>query len=328
VSERLYPFQFKPVYKDYLWGGDRIIRRYGRREPPGVYAESWEISDHPDGMSVVVNGPLAGLALHELVQQFGQALLGRDDPRTTFPLIIKILDARERLSVQVHPGEETAPHQGGDPKTEMWYVLEAEAGAGVFAGLKPGVSRADLLRALEAKTLEEKLRFVPVSAGQVVFVPAGRVHAIDAGCLLFEVQQRSNTTYRLYDWDRAGPDGRPRDLHIEQALRAVRWHDDLPVAVSEGAPRHIGGNERRTVMDTPYFLVDHWRLAAPRLLPAKRTGLTFQALFVIAGVLRVEGGGQTVSLAAGSSALLPAVLEGGRWIPEQAGTEILCVTRP
>lgn len=328
MSDRLYPFRFRPVYKDYVWGGDRIIRKYHRSEPAGVYAESWEISDHPDGMSVLTNGPLAGATLHELVQRFGPALLGRDDPRTTFPLIIKILDARARLSVQVHPGEETAPHQGGDPKTEMWYVLEADPNAGVYAGLQPGVDRAALVKSIEAGTVKDKLRFVPVKQGQVVFIPAGRIHALDAGCLMFEVQQRSNTTYRLYDWDRKGPDGRPRALHIEQALRAIRWHDDLPVLVSDSPPRRAGGNERRLVMDTPFFIVEHWRLAGPRIIPARRSGMTFQALFVVAGSLGVEGGGRTERAEAGSTILLPAELGACRWIPEKPGTEILCVTRP
>ena len=223
-------------------------------------------------MSVVTNGPLAGLTLHELVQRFGPALLGRDAGAKAFPLIIKILDARDRLSVQVHPGEETAQQQGGDPKTEMWYVLEADPGAGVFAGWQPGVDPAGLMRALESKSLGSMLRFVPVSAGQVIFVPAGRVHAIDAGCLLFEVQQRSNTTYRLYDWDRAGPDGCPRALHIEQALRAIRWNDEWPVVVTEGPPQQAGGNECRLVMRRLFSSCEHWRLHEPRSSRPRRRG--------------------------------------------------------
>ncbi|MBP7830786.1 MAG: class I mannose-6-phosphate isomerase [Kiritimatiellae bacterium] len=328
MSDRLYPFRFKPVYKDYLWGGDRILRRYGRAAPPGVYAESWEIADHPDGMSVVTNGPLAGLTLHDLVGRFGPALLGTGAETGAFPLILKILDARERLSVQVHPGEETALRQGGDPKTEMWYVLEADPGAGVFAGLQPGVDRAGLLRALESKNVEKVLRFVPLSAGQVVYIPAGRVHAIDAGCLLLEVQQRSNTTYRLYDWDRKGPDGRPRPLHRDQALAAIRWRDDLPVAVSPGPVERHGLNERRTVMTTPYFAVEHWRLAGSGSLPSRSAGKTFQALFVSAGSLSLEAGGHVESVVAGHTLLCPAALEDGQWSPGAAGAEVLCVTRP
>jgi mannose-6-phosphate isomerase len=328
MAEQLYPFRFKPVYKDYVWGGDRIIRRYGRSEPPGIYAESWEIADHPDGMSVLENGPLAGLTLHELVQRLGPALLGPGGQAPAFPLILKLLDARERLSVQVHPGEEAARRHGSDPKTEMWYVLEADPGAGVFAGLQPGVDQAGLLRALESKTLEKVLRFIPVAAGQVIFIPAGRIHAIDAGCLLLEVQQRSNTTYRIYDWNRIGADGHPRALHVERALRAIRWKDDLPVVVPPRPPERHGVNQRRPVMRAPFFIVEHWHLSGPQDVPPSAAGSTFHLIFVVAGRLRVEGGGSSESLAAGSTALLPAELAGGRWIPEAPGTEVICITRP
>jgi mannose-6-phosphate isomerase len=207
-------------------------------------------------------------------------------------------------------------------------VLETDPGAGVFAGLHPGVDRAGLMRALESKTVDRVLRFILVSAGQVVFIPSGRIHAIDAGCLLLEVQQRSNSTYRLYDWDRAGPDGRPRDLQLEQALRAIRWKDDLPVVVLPSPAERNGINECRRIMKAPFFTVEHWRLSGPQTFPAADAGKTFHALFVTVGHLRVEGGGLSECLEAGSSVLLPAELGEAQWIPEALGTEVICVTRP
>ncbi|MBU1692456.1 MAG: class I mannose-6-phosphate isomerase [Verrucomicrobia bacterium] len=328
MAEQLYPFRFKPVYKDYVWGGDRIIRRYGRSEPPGIYAESWEIADHPDGMSVLENGPLAGLTLHELVQRLGPALLGQGHPAPAFPLILKLIDARERLSVQVHPDEATARRYGGNPKTEMWYVLEADPGAGVYAGLNPGVDRAGLQRALESRNLESVLRFIPLTAGQAVFVPAGRLHAIDAGCLLLEIQQRSNTTYRLYDWNRIGADGRPRALHVEQALRAIRGDDDKPALLLPPPAELHGANERRLVMQAPFFTVEHWRLAGRQSFAAEDDGATFHALFVVAGRLRVEAGRGSEELETGNSCLVPADLGRGAWLPESGPAEVLCVTGP
>ncbi len=308
-----YPLQLRPAYKDYLWGGDRIIRKYGRSEPPGVYAESWEVSDRPEGMAVVVNGPLAGRSLAEVVELWGEDLTaGLVGGR--FPLLIKLIDSRRRLSVQVHPDDVSAARLGAEAKTEMWYVLDADPGARVFAGLKPGVDEAVFKRALEKKNFEEILRVVPVAPGDAVYIPGGRVHAIDEGCLLLEVQQNSNTTYRIYDWDRLGPDGKPRPLHIKEALEVINWddHEDplvKPSRLAEGAD-----GETWSILRCRYFEVDRRRLEGRRDIP----GGCCRVFFVAEGEVRVEWETGGLELRAGMTLLVPEAGAGVRLEPTGA----------
>ena len=280
------PIRFRPVYKDYLWGGNQIAVHFGRDDlPPPPVAESWEVSAHPDGMSVVAEGPLRGQTLAALVERFGAELLGRDFDR--FPLLLKILDASHTLSVQVHPNEEAARRDGGEPKTEMWMVLSAEPDAAVYCGLRPGVDEAALRAGIERGAVEELLQRIPVRAGDAVFVPAGTVHAIGAGCLLMEVQQSSNTTYRLHDW------GRGRELHLERGLRAVCW---------DCAPDKVAA---RDGVDCEFFRTDWLRCAAPRELPVVDDG--FQILFPVRGVVSIGG----VERAPGETVLVPAGVAAG-----------------
>jgi mannose-6-phosphate isomerase len=323
----LYPFFFRPVYKDYFWGGDKILRLYGRREPPGIYAESWEVSDRAEGMSVVRNGPLAGKTLHDLVEEFGSDLLGARVRASAFPLLLKLIDARGRLSAQVHPDDEAARKYGGEAKTEMWYILDAEPGAGVFIGLKPGANEGKLRQAIQTKRVEELLQFMPVSKGDAVFVPGGRVHAIGAGCLLLEVEQNSNTTYRICDWDRVDRDGKPRPLHVEEAMRAVRWSDADEVGVR---PRRLGNkdgvNERWEILSCSYFVLE--RLVISDTLKSSGDGGTFEVLFVASGGAEVQWGQSSESLPAGTSCLIPAALGEYALRPSIFRTEVLRVAVP
>ena len=322
----LYPLCFKPIYRDYIWGGDRIIRTYGRNEPPGIYAESWEISDRDDGMSLVRNGPLAGRSLRELVRMGGADLLGTRVRSPVFPLLIKLIDSRERLSVQVHPNDETARRYGGEAKTEMWYMLDAAPDAGVFAGLKAGTDETAFNRAMETKRFREILNRVPVKAGDAIFIPGGRVHAIDAGCLILEVQQNSNTTYRIYDWDRVGNDGQPRPLHLAEARQVIDWTD---AAGAKAHPRRIektGLNERWEILESPYFRLERLVLAEP--WTARGDGSTFQVLFVATGRVRVEAGGGIEVLEPGTSCLLPAALRECVIRPVNSTAEVLRTTVP
>jgi len=324
MSADVYPLILRPVYKDYIWGGDRIIRTYARPEPPGVYAESWEVSDRPEGASVVANGPLAGRSLAQVVEELGPRLVGEGFEGGRFPLLIKLIDSRQRLSVQVHPDDHDAGRLGAEPKTEAWYVLDADAGARVFAGLRPGVGRDELLRAMADKKFEDVLRSVPVRRGDVIFIPGGRVHAIDAGCLLYEVQQNSNTTYRLYDWDRVGADGKPRPLHIQEALQCIHFddHDDPRVS-----PRIVEEKpvRRLRLLETPYFILEKLVAAGAWSQPGE-TG-SFQAFFVEQGSVQIEHGGELISVSRGTSFLLPAALPECRLIPGDGGVELLRVTR-
>ncbi len=321
-----YPLILQPAYKDYIWGGDRIIRKYRRKAPPGVYAESWEVSDRREGMSTVANGPLKGKSLREAIKVWGADLLGEGRKEKSFPLLIKLIDARDTLSVQVHPDDASAEKYGGEPKTEMWYALEAAPEACVYAGLQPGVDRKSFRKAVRENKLEELLARVPIKAGEAVFMPGGRVHAIGAGCLLLEVQQNSDTTYRIYDWGRVGKDGKPRELHLDEALRVIRWDDvESPKAV----PRrigHLGKNELWEILSCPWFrleklvLNETWEGAADRK--------TFQVLFAAEGRIAIEWDSAGEKLVPGTTCLLPAALPRWRLKPAGKPATILRVTRP
>jgi mannose-6-phosphate isomerase len=235
----VYPLQFEPILMERVWGGDRLAR-FGKPVSPGQHiGESWEISDRDKEQSVVRYGPLKGKTLRQLIEAHGEALLGSRAAHRgeRFPLLIKLLDARERLSLQVHPPSNKASQLGGEPKTEMWYVLEADPRAHLIAGLKRGFTRDAIVQALDQHKdrLADSIpvfdacahRF-PVSAGDAFFVPSGRLHAIDAGLVLIEVQQNSDTTYRVYDWGRVGLDGKPRELHVRQSLESIDFQDVAP----------------------------------------------------------------------------------------------------
>ena len=322
----LYPLRFRPVYKDYIWGGDRIIRTFRRAEPPGIYAESWEVSDHPDGMSRVANGPLAGRTLHELVEQLGVDLLGTGTRSPVFPLLIKLIDARETLSVQVHPNDETAKKYGGEAKTEMWYILDAEPGARVFAGLRPGMTKKAFEQAIKNNTLDQVLVSVPVSSGDVVFMPGGRVHAVDAGCLILEVQQNSNTTYRVYDWGRVGADGKPRQLHIKQALQVITWDDPASAKIKPQRIRSEGRNEFWEVLTSAYFRMERGVLAEP--LTIRSDGRSFTTVFIASGRASVESEGVLEPAGPGMTYLIPAGLKECTITPQSGTCEILKITKP
>lgn len=313
------PLVFTPVYKDYLWGGDRIARTYGRPGAPAVCAESWEISAHPDGMSVVSQGPFRGRSLGELAVAFGPALTGtRAQHPQQFPLLFKLIDARSRLSVQVHPNNANAALTRGEPKTEMWYVLGCAPGASLYAGLADGVTPETLRVALANHTAETQLVRLPVSAGLALFIPGGLVHAIGEGCLIFEVQQNSNTTYRLFDWGRTGADGKPRQLHLEASFKTIDWSLPAPRLIPP-APREGDGAHRWSdVVECPYFILRRLELNGPlRLAP---DGTTFHALFVPDGRVTLTAGGENVRLTSGSSVLIPASVSGYTLSPETPST--------
>lgn len=237
------PLTFAPRLKDYVWGGRNFERLFGRALPPGVVAESWEVSAHPSAPTLVDEGPLAGVSLAELFACWGTRLAGRRASqaveRDAFPLLFKLLDANQALSVQVHPDDAHAAARRPDEtgKTEMWYVLHAEPGAQVVLGFVPGTDPATLRRAAAERRIDPYLNRVPVRPGDAVFVPAGTVHAILPGIVLAEVQQSSDVTYRLYDWGRPGPEAGGRKLHLEQALAAAGLgHAEAPTSGSPQSP--------------------------------------------------------------------------------------------
>lgn len=224
------PIVFSPLYMARVWGGRELERCYGRRLPDGApYGESWELVDREDAQSVVVGGPFAGSTLHELWTGRRAEIFGEGIPDSgRFPLLIKVLDAREDLSIQVHPPAERAAAWGGEPKTEMWFIAAAEPGAKLHVGLKAGVTRADFERAIQSGTVAECVHAIEPKAGDAIFIPSGRLHAIGAGLLIHEIQQNSDTTYRVFDWNRLGLDGKPRQLHVEESLGSIDFDDHEP----------------------------------------------------------------------------------------------------
>jgi mannose-6-phosphate isomerase len=289
------PMVFKALYQERVWGGRELERVFGRALPEAgrPYGESWEIVDRAEAQSVVADGPLAGLTLHELwtgrrAELFGEGLEGH--PR--FPVLIKVLDARDDLSIQVHPPAEKAAALGGEPKTEMWYIADHTPGAKLYVGLKHGVSRTDFERALADGTVAVLVHAVRPRTGDSIFIRSGRVHAIGAGFLIFEIQQNSDTTYRVFDWNRMGLDGRPRELHIAQSMASIDFHDFEP-----GMDQPAGG----VLADCEYFKVERVALAAGATL-ANPLPDRFSIVAVASGQLVSHAG---LRLGPGTFALLP-----------------------
>ena len=313
------PLAFKPVYKEYLWGGCGISDVFNRQDAPAVCAESWEISAHPDGESVVAAGPFAGRGLAGLAAEFGPALTGdRASDPSSFPLLFKLIDARDRLSVQVHPNNENADRTGGEPKTEMWFVLDRAPGASLYAGLAEGVTPAALRAALEEGTVAAQLVQLAAEPGQALFIPGGLVHAIGAGCLIYEVQQNANTTYRLFDWNRAGADGKRRQLHIEESFKTIDWSLPAPQMIAPAPALAESGNRWSDVVSCAFFTLRQLELSTPCRIALD--GTTFHALFVTEGHVTVTAGDESVVLPAGASALGPADAQAYTLNPDTAST--------
>jgi mannose-6-phosphate isomerase len=227
---KMEPIVVIPLPMTRVWGGRQLETKYHRDLPDGdPYGESWEMVDREDEQSVVAEGSFAGRTLHDLWTNEREVVFGGDLPDSErFPLLIKILDARDDLSIQVHPPAEKAEALHGEPKTEMWYIADAAPGARLYVGLKAHSSREAFAQAIGDGSVADHVHEIPVSAGDSIFIPSGRLHAIGAGLLIFEIQQNSDTTYRVFDWNRMGLDGKPRELHIEQSMESIDFSDVEP----------------------------------------------------------------------------------------------------
>ena len=250
----LYPFIFQPIFKQMVWGGRNLERLYRKNLPAGVpIGESWEITDRPDAVSKIANGPLAGKDLRWLMEQHQAELLGKaKSQQGRFPVLVKIIDAQQTLSLQVHPPASMAAQLGGDPKTEMWYITQAAPQASIYSGLKKGITKSQFEKQIQAGTVAECFHRLPVQAGDAAFLPSGRVHALGEGLVLFEIQQNSNTTYRVFDWNRVGLDGRPRELHVDQAMASIDFMDFEPSLLPRDGQSAADKGER-TLVDCEYF---------------------------------------------------------------------------
>jgi len=309
----LYPLRFRPALKDYIWGGRNLERRLGRPLPPGRVAESWEIAAHEDGASVVLNGRYAGLPLAAVHEALGLALIGRRNAwaqeRGKFPLLVKLLDAADRLSVQVHPDDAYAlTHEGNElGKTEMWVALHAEPDAAIILGVRAGATPARFRAAIGAGTLEALLHVLPLRTGDHVCVPAGSVHAILGGLLIAEIQQNSNTTYRVYDWNRT-QDGRPRALHVDKALDVIDFGQVEPALCPPELVEDTGAVRRWRLCRNRYFTTERVELAPGASFDGRCDGESLEIWGVINGAAEVGGGDAGVRLEAVQFVLLPAAL--------------------
>ena len=304
--EQPYPMKLIPACKDYIWGGTKLRDEYGKKSSAEILAESWELSCHPDGPSVIANGKYRGTLLPDFLRTAGPAVLGTDCEKfPDFPILIKLIDAKDRLSIQVHPDNEYArTHEGGFGKTEMWYVVDCEPGAGLYYGFKNEVSKDEFRRRIEDNTLPEVLNLVPVHRGDVFFIESGTLHAIGAGILIAEIQQNSNLTYRIFDYGRLGKDGKPRALHIPQALDITRREPPSRPARPQGKPESFFGYERTLLGSCEYFSTSLLKVEEASLVADARS---FHSLLCLEGeALILDAGKPLLSFGKGDSVLIPA----------------------
>lgn len=319
------PLIFEPLLKRIRWGGRRLGSLLGKQlGPEPDYAESWELADHADGRSRVASGPMVGMTLSELMQVYPQELLGRQAAATQFPLLIKFLDANDWLSLQVHPDDRQAvrynPSEHG--KTEAWVILDAQPESRICAGLKPDVTPEQLRIALTTGIIEDCLNLIAVSVGDCIFVPAGTVHALGPGIVLAEVQQQSNLTFRLYDWGRVDASGRPRPIHLQEALHCT---DFARGPVFPVQPVLLSGFQHscEELVRCGYFVIRRHTFSEPIKI---RTEDRFRILMSLQGNAQITTELGSAQLQMGATVLLPACAESAVAAPEGAVVmlEVFC----
>jgi mannose-6-phosphate isomerase len=314
----LYPLKFKPIFKDKIWGGEKVKTLYGLNfDPLPNCGEVWSLSGYPGNISLVQNGFLEGNDLDELIEVYMGDLLGEkvfEKSGEEFPLLIKIIDSNDWLSIQVHPGDELAQKRHkGSGKTEMWYVLDAEQGAELISGFRQKVTKEEYLKELKDKNLKEILNFEKVESGDVFFMPAGRVHALGPGLVIAEIQQTSDLTYRIYDFDRVDNKGNSRELHNDLALDAIDFN------LYPDYKTHYLQKQNQTVslVKSPYFVTN--LLDFDKAVEKDYTPLdSFVIYLCSSGSCRVISAGQEEHLAMGETMLIPATLGEIKLIPSPA----------
>jgi mannose-6-phosphate isomerase len=303
----MHPLRFDPIIKRLIWGGNRLGSVLGKSIGEGSqYAESWELSDHRTDVSVVAEGPLAGMSLRDLVRYRTEELLGSPFSHLRqFPLLVKYIDAEQVLSVQVHPDDERGHLLADDNgKTETWVVIDAKPGSVIYAGLKPGVTRERFAQAIEAGEVEPLLHKIPARAGDCILIPAGIVHAIGAGVMLAEIQQMSDATFRVFDWNRIGADGNPRPLHVAQALESTDFEAG-PVHPLATQPVPVAGGSREALSHTEFFSLERLNLTGRGSIGCADR---FTIVMAIDGDVDIHSDGESTRLRRGETLLLPASL--------------------
>ena len=305
----LYPLTFEPIFQERVWGGRSLKSLFKKSLPPSQrIGESWEISDRPGAVSLISNGPLIGHDLHWLMENHAKELLGEvSDHDGRFPWLAKLLDANEDLSVQVHPPADIAPALGGEPKTEAWYIAHAKPGARLIAGLKRGTTRDNFEAKMYREDFPDCLHEMPSHGGDSIFIPSGRLHALGAGTVVFEIQQNSDTTFRVFDWNRTGLDGQPRKLHIDKAIRSIDFTDIEPHLLPNVWDSTTGHSLQAIADEKSVFRIDHVRLDLADIIPLPGQGM--RMLAVTQGCITLDGANESLKLAIGQFALVPASVE-------------------
>jgi mannose-6-phosphate isomerase len=317
MDNSLYPLRFHPIYKPLIWGGEKLRECYGKTDAPEKTGESWEISQVEDNISLVSNGFLEGKSLEEVIQKYKGELLGQrvfERFGSRFPLLTKFIHSNDDLSIQVHPGDEyAAEHHGENGKTEMWYVLDSEKDAQLIVGFNKDINRDIMLEKLNDGSLKEVLHFEKVSEGDVIFLPEGRIHALGPGIVLAEIQQTSDMTYRIYDWDRVGVDGKPRELHIEHALNVL----DYKAYTSYKTSYQSQLNAPVNLVECPYFSTQ--LIQIDKKLDLDYTTLdSFVVYMCLDGDLDIQYDGEDrTHLVKGDTILIPAAIKDLSLIPNK-----------
>ena len=312
----LYPFKFNPILTPFVWGGEKIPPYKGLESKEKNIGESWELSNVEGLVSVVKEGPLAGKTITELVQTYKGALVGEHVYANTgdeFPLLFKFIDALKDLSIQVHPNDALAAvqHPGSKGKTEMWYVIAAEPGAKLYSGLTKAITPEELETRAQDGSITDVLACYPVHPGDVFFLPAGPIHAICGGCFIAEIQQTSDLTWRIYDYGRMGLDGKPRQLHLEQAKAAT----DYTVYENYRTEYTPQENEEVELVSCPYFTTSVYDLSLPYAKDLSEID-SFLTVMCLEGSGTLEVDGEEVSLCQGETVLIPASADDVCFIPD------------
>lgn len=321
---RVYPYLLEPQLKPLIWGGDALVSHYGKMGDPSVkYGESWECWDQ----NRTLNGPLTGKTVADLRGQLGSELMGPLDPTRIFPVLTKIIDARDSLSVQVHPGDAYAQAHEHQPngKTECWYILSAAPGAHLILGWKRDTTRAEYLHRVADGSVTELLRPVPVKPGDVFYLPAGTLHAIGAGIQLFETQQASDLTYRIFDWNRVDAQGRPRELHVQKAADVLDYRRSEAGAISP-VEYHAGGLKRTALVADPRFTLE--RIEVPRSGGQIDLDGMPLILWALHGGIEIAAGADSLHLAPYATALIPAAAGSVTVLSGDDGAKLLAAAVP
>lgn len=298
--------KLEPAFKDYLWGGTKLRTLYGKKCDYDKVAESWELSDHPAGQSIVASGEMQGKEFHEYLASIGKEGLGSHcDSFENFPVLIKFIDARDSLSIQVHPSDEYAlANEGEYGKTEMWYILDCEPGATLYYGVNRRITQDEFRARIENNTVLEVLNKVEVHKGDVFFIDAGTIHAIGAGIMICEIQQNSNCTYRVYDFDRRDAQGNPRELHVDKALAVSSFIPSSRKPGAFGEPEVHDSYTSQLLGQCKYFTTTKYVVDGPLTIPVDTT--SFRSMIFVEGEAVIEVAGEKISACKGDSIFVPA----------------------